>query len=273
MNEVESNVDKIGSAQRLDTIRRWLAPPDSSTNANHARKLRHEGTGNWFLVSPIFLEWTSRRRRSLWLHGLPGCGKTVLLTTAYDYITQELGTCTVVLQFYFDFGDERKQTVDSMLHGLIFQIHTLQVEPTSELNDIFKRYNHGRDQPDGSALSDCLHKMLKDLPTTFVFIDALDECSQRVELLNWMRDFMAVPDLSHVQLMMTARPEAEFNHQLPSLIHECNCVSLQTELMNADIKSYVQSSLERRPGFKKWISVPATLQQISLEVGSKADGM
>ncbi|KAF4452118.1 Pfs, NACHT and Ankyrin domain protein [Fusarium austroafricanum] len=36
--------DSIRSHLRTDKIKRWLCPPDPSINANHAMKLRHEGT-------------------------------------------------------------------------------------------------------------------------------------------------------------------------------------------------------------------------------------
>ncbi|KAK2771346.1 nacht and ankyrin domain protein [Colletotrichum kahawae] len=122
---------------------------------------------------------------------------------AYDYITKDFGMDA--LQFFFDFGDERKQTVDNMLRGLIFQLYTLQAKPTSELDDLFKHHNDGRDQPHGRALSDCLQKMLQGSRITFIFVDALDECSERVNLLKWVEGFMAVPSLDHVQLIMAGK--------------------------------------------------------------------
>ncbi|KAH0430099.1 nacht and ankyrin domain protein [Colletotrichum camelliae] len=235
-NEVQTTVKEIRSKQQMKNIRRWLAPPDASTNANHARELRHKGTGEWFLESTAFREWISGCRRCLWLRGLPGYGKTVLLTAAYDHIAKKPDS--VALQFFFDFGDKRKQTVDDMLRGLVFQLYTLQFQPSSRLDDIFKHCNDGRDQPDCSALSDCLQKMLKGSPTTYVFVDALDECSERAKLLKWMESFMTVTGLDHVQLI-----------------------------------SYVQSILKERLGFEKWISTPSMVQRISYEVGNKADGM
>ncbi|CEO59711.1 Putative Pfs, NACHT and Ankyrin domain protein [Penicillium brasilianum] len=46
--------DSIRSDLHTDKIRRWLCPPDPSTNANQARKLRYEGTGAWLLENPVF---------------------------------------------------------------------------------------------------------------------------------------------------------------------------------------------------------------------------
>ncbi|RKK93250.1 hypothetical protein BFJ68_g15618 [Fusarium oxysporum] len=46
--------ETVRSNQHVAEIKVWLSPPDSSTNANHASQLRHEGTGEWFLNSAAF---------------------------------------------------------------------------------------------------------------------------------------------------------------------------------------------------------------------------
>ena len=55
--------DSIRSDLRTDKIKGWICPPDPSTNANHARELRHEGTGAWLLKNPVFQEWHSGLRQ------------------------------------------------------------------------------------------------------------------------------------------------------------------------------------------------------------------
>ncbi|KAJ0331406.1 hypothetical protein COL922a_012002 [Colletotrichum nupharicola] len=43
--ESKAIIREMKSDQQFDHIRRWLKPPDTSTNANQARNLRHMGTG------------------------------------------------------------------------------------------------------------------------------------------------------------------------------------------------------------------------------------
>ncbi|KAI1055577.1 hypothetical protein LB505_010833 [Fusarium chuoi] len=69
--------------RRLE-IERWLKPPRSSTNVAKAKKRRHDGTGQWFIQSPAFTEFKAGSRKHLWLHGLAGCGKTVLSSQILD---------------------------------------------------------------------------------------------------------------------------------------------------------------------------------------------
>ena len=57
----------IGSQLRQD-IRRWLSPPDPSTNHNVASSARHKGMAKWFFQGTIFREWKSAGSL-LWVHG------------------------------------------------------------------------------------------------------------------------------------------------------------------------------------------------------------
>ena len=57
----------IGNQIRHD-LRRWLSPPDPSTNHNTARKAHYEGTATWFFRGGIFKEWKSAPSL-LWIHG------------------------------------------------------------------------------------------------------------------------------------------------------------------------------------------------------------
>ncbi|EWZ28033.1 hypothetical protein FOZG_18259 [Fusarium oxysporum Fo47] len=264
-------VETVRSNQHVAKVKEWLSPPDSSTNANRARQLRHEGTGEWFLNSAAFREWETGSRRHLWLYGLPGCGKTVLSTTILDHLMNIDDHIT--LDFFFDFSDTTKQTVDGMLRSLAFQLYKLEVDSSRELDGLFKSHRDGRDQPTTKTLLGCLYTMLRGPVKIFLVLDALDESTARVELRHWIKDVISTPDLGHVRLIATGRPEAEFQREIPPLIGKDNCLLLDKDAINADIRSYVMARLEQSPEFAKWASFPSVLEQIRNEIGSKPDGM
>jgi hypothetical protein len=83
--------------------------PGSFDDRNAAKEKRQEGTGNWFITSTAFLEWKLGLRRHLWLHGLAGCGKTVLTSTILDHLHDARPGSCVCLDFLFDFRDQDKQ--------------------------------------------------------------------------------------------------------------------------------------------------------------------
>ncbi|EXM13459.1 hypothetical protein FOTG_18088 [Fusarium oxysporum f. sp. vasinfectum 25433] len=270
-NVTKAIVEAVRSNQHVAAIKDRLSPPDSSTNVNHARKLRHEGTGEWFLNSAAFREWETGSRRHLWLYGLPGCGKTVLSTTILDYLIHIDDHIT--LDFFFDFSDTMKQTVDGMLRSLVFQLYKLGIDSSRELDGLFQSHRDGRDQPATKTFLGCLHTMMRVPRKIFLLLDGLDESTTRVELLKWMKDVISTPELDHVRLIATGRPEAEFQRQIPHLVGKSNCLLLDKAAINADIRSYVMARLEQSPEFAKWASFPSVLNQIRNEIGGKPDGM
>lgn len=63
----------------------WL----SSVNAidsHYAARAKHEpGTGDWLLVCEDFSLWLAGTNELLWLHGIPGSGKTGVSCTCNYY--------------------------------------------------------------------------------------------------------------------------------------------------------------------------------------------
>ncbi|CAI7592328.1 unnamed protein product [Penicillium pancosmium] len=263
--------DSIRTDQRTDKIRRWLCPPDPSTNANHARKLRHEGTGAWLLENPVFQSWHSGSHRHLWLYGLAGCGKTVLSTTVLDHITQ--GNIAFILSFFFDFSDITKQSLDGMLRSLAFQLYQDGTNSAVYLDALSEAHQGSRNQPATKTLLDTFFRMLAAQKKVFIVLDALDESNKRSDVLLWIKDIVSRPELEHVQLFYTSRPESEFLQQIPPLIGRQNCLPFDKKTVNSDIRSWVTVQLSQRRDFREKPLSPGLLKKIQSKVGDGADGM
>ncbi|OWT42644.1 Pfs, NACHT and Ankyrin domain protein [Pochonia chlamydosporia 170] len=262
--------ESIASGLHTHQIKHWLCPPDPSTNAKHARDLRHEGTGAWLLRNPAFQEWCSGSRRHLWLNGLAGCGKTVLSATVLDHLKN--GNDRLILYFFFDFSDTTKQPLDGMLRSLAFQLYQGRAGSAGLLDASFRAHQDGRDQPATKTLEDVVCRMLAVQKKISIVLDALDESTTRSELLRWMKNVVSKSELSDVQLICTSRPEPEFMRNIPPLISQENCLALEKESVNADIRSYVAAQL-LQPDFRdKHLSLDL-LEEIQRKVGDGADGM
>ncbi|KAM5359065.1 hypothetical protein ACJA88_015226 [Fusarium oxysporum] len=266
-NETKHAVMSMASDHRFARIERWLSPPDCSTNANLARERRHPGTGTWLLNSPAFQEWKLGSRQHLWLHGLAGCGKTILSTTILDHLLQ-INTHTT-LAFFFDFSEPKKQKLENLLRSLAIQLYHTGNEAARRLDSLFNSHDDGRRQPDTTALSACVDTMIQTAGKGFIIIDALDECTTREELLHWIRGLAS----SNAQLLVTGRPEAEFQGEIPRLFDERNCVLLDKQAVNADIRSYVEATLEQKPDFVGKKLSQGILDDIRDKIGDGADGM
>ncbi|KAJ5214504.1 NACHT nucleoside triphosphatase [Penicillium cf. viridicatum] len=263
--------DSMRSDLHTDTIRRWLCPADPSTNANHARTLRHEGTGAWLLKHPVFESWHAGSRRHLWLHGLTGCGKTVLSATVLDHLAN--GNDGLILSFFFEFGDSKKQTWDDMLRSLAFQLYQRGVGSAIYLDALFNEHQNGSGQPETKALSDIVSKMLVAQRKVYIVLDALDESTTRDDILIWINDVLSNVDFFHIQLLYTSRPESEFQRHIPPLIGEENCLPLENQAVNSDIRSWVTAQLSQRRDFTEKLLSQGLLEEIRRKIGDGAEGM
>ncbi|KAM0347574.1 hypothetical protein ACHAP4_011295 [Fusarium culmorum] len=266
-NQTKHAVMSIASDRRFAKIERWLSPPDYSTNANLARKYHHPGTRAWLLNSPAFQEWKLGLRQHLWLYGLAGCGKTVLSMTILDHLLQ-IDTHTT-LAFFFDFSDTRKQKLENLLRSLAVQLYCTGNEAARRLDSLFTSHDDGRRQPDTNALSAYVDTMIRTAGKVFVIINALDECTAREELLQWLKHLAS----RKAQLIVTGRPESEFQSAIPRSFGKRNCVQLDKNVINSDIRSYVEATLELKPDFVDKKLSPSILEEIRNKVGDGADVM
>jgi hypothetical protein len=188
-----------------------------------------------------------------------------------DHLTK--GNDRLILSFFFDFSDATKQTLDGMLRSLAFQLYQGGAGSAGLLDASFQAHQNGRDQPATKTLEDVVYKMLVVQKKGSVVLDALDESTTRGEFLRWMNDVVSRPELADVQLICTGRPEPEFMRDIPSLIGEENCLALDKESVNADIRTYVAAQLLQRRDFRDKCLSHDLLEKIQRKVGDGADGM
>jgi hypothetical protein len=104
----------------------WLFPPESSPFFRAALDLRHPDTGTWLLKDRQYQAWRNGHDHFLWLHGIPGCGKSVLTAAVIDDVQQQVlqtsDVSSAVAYFYFTFRETRLQKPEGMLRSLIAQL-------------------------------------------------------------------------------------------------------------------------------------------------------
>jgi len=266
-------VERLKSDSHLDKVRGWLSPSDPSTNLNAAKEKHHQGTGEWFINSNAFSEWKSGSRRHLWLHGLAGCGKTVLASTILDHLRSALTESCICLDFFFDFRDEKKQHLDNLLRSLASQLYLHCAESQQELDGLFASCESGQKQPTTGLLSKTVHLMMQRPQKLQIVLDALDECTTRSELLRWMKT-LSGSELKNTYLIATSRREEELESRLSDWINKGNMIPMDKSLVNKDIRSYTRARLRQGGEFqRRWGSSHGVLDDIESAIGGKSDGM
>lgn len=144
-------------------------------------------TCTWIKEVEEFKGWLRGQRNLLWISGGPGKGKTFLSIHLAETLPSITGDITVdnsrqplILEFYCDNSDSRRNTARSVLRGLLYQL--LKAEDRL-YNDILPEYElHQNIFNDGGVeeLWRIFNTMIgKVQRQVYVLLDGLDECDER----------------------------------------------------------------------------------------------
>ncbi|KAL8723878.1 MAG: hypothetical protein Q9166_008232 [cf. Caloplaca sp. 2 TL-2023] len=261
----------IQDESRYQTIYRWLAAPDPSLSHNAACKKKVRSTGDWFLKSQQYADWKVGPHSLRWLHGIPGCGKTILSSTIIEDIrelcTQNQGNA--LAYFYFDFNDPQSQC-GKMLRSLIRQLSKQDPAAPSSLEKLHS--SCGSAQPTDDALLTVLKEAVLIYPQSYFVLDALDECKSRQDLLQAIHHINAWQH-DGLHFLVTSRFEGDLRESLEPLVDETSIMNIQSSLVNEDIRTYVRSRLSHDPSLRRWQKQPEAQEEIETRLLEKADGM
>ena len=246
-------IPKYLEEQRTKDIFRWLRAKTSDVQTNHlsAREKHEPTTGEWFIQSTEFTTWKLLPKSTLWLHGIPGAGKTVLCSTIIEHVSKLCGPEIQLTYFYFDFNDSHKEKVNGMLRSMIMQ---LCMTPGADkvpsiVENLFHQYDDGHKEPTLQSLIDTFSLLIATKPRTYVIIDALDECCERDKLIEIFVHI--VPASQYLNLLVTSRREKDLIDGLESIMEVQIDLSKWTG-SDADIRLHVQRSLDTNTRLRKW---------------------
>ncbi|KZP13290.1 hypothetical protein FIBSPDRAFT_753631, partial [Athelia psychrophila] len=253
-------------------IKIWMDAPDTSPNFNAARKKHQPDTGSWFLDGSSFTRWMEHPDILLWLHGGPGCGKTVLCAAAIQAIIDfcDSKTSTGYAYFFFDGRSAEAALLvhDKFVRSIIMQLaHRCDGVPVA-LVEMYQKCDKGSRQPPIELLEATLLRILDSFTDAYIAIDSLDECSERSEVIQWIQS-IASKASGKLHMVMSSRPESEIMQGLREL-SQLEEICIYGHHMESDIRSYLNTRLSQRDA-AKWTHAQKEMIKETLTDG--ADGM
>ncbi|KAH9988803.1 hypothetical protein BJV74DRAFT_988000, partial [Russula compacta] len=152
IQQAANELDQVKQSQLRQDLRRWLSPPDPSTNHNIACGAHHEGTATWFFEGSIFNQWKSTGSL-LWIYGKRS--SIIVNITSMCKTGQAL-----MSYFYFDFRDANKQKLHDLLPSLLSQLSASSGPRCDILSDLYSVHDSGAHKPSDEASTECLKEML-----------------------------------------------------------------------------------------------------------------
>jgi len=165
--------------------------------------------------------------------------------------------------FYFDFRDPRKQNTDGLLLSILSQLSSRALPRPLEL--LYEQCHTGRRAPNEDETMATIETILLGIPRLFIVLDALDECGERLELMDLIKE-MSEWNPGAVSILATSRREHEIEEEIMQL--QPTQVNIQSSLIDSDIRAYIQTRLEGKGRLRRWCrdeKIKSKIQQALVE--------
>jgi hypothetical protein len=252
----------IPESQHRD-VYRWLETTDPSPLHNRAWKVHEPHTSGWILRSPEWNQWLTGDTRCLWMHGIPGAGKTILTSFIVEQVKlhcknrQQSGH-----SYYYCYFGHNQDEASPFLRWTIAQL-CRQANCVSEF--VHQLYKQGG-QPSLTELMLALEITLQGFDIAYITIDALDESKPREDLLRVIRDLATDSRFSKIHCIVTSRTYIDIEQSLEPISHS---MAMSNALVDEDIRKHVHSALHSETRFQRWPADILTEVEDALVRGSK----
>ena len=236
-----------------------LNAPDTSASNTFFHERRHDGTGEWFINGDTFQTWLETFRSFLWVHGIPGCGKSVLFSKVIHHIIENKRNTEIGLAYFdFDSKDASKQSASGMLRALLSELlmrkERLLLKGKSICAADIAQLYRSSDSPLHSLddLLACLYQVVQWFPNTYILLDALDACpcdQERkivLDAIAKMREW----DLPVLHILVTSRDDENIHQalQTPKGLE----IRMAQSNVDEDINTFLDHELEQNQDLQHW---------------------
>ncbi|KAJ4247115.1 hypothetical protein NW762_013253 [Fusarium torreyae] len=195
-----------------------------------------------------FTSWLqSEDNRIFWVRGKPGSGKSTLMKFVIEskQTRQLLGTwnpgASIISHFFWKIGSPFQNTVQGLLCGLLYQMLSNDEDKVDQVLSHFKEVSSKdshHDWSDRELQAVLLFILRLQTRSMCIFIDGLDEVSDRDGYLKLMKVVEELSLCNAVKLCVSSRPETQLVSRLTG------AANLRLEdLTRPDMAAYVRKEL------------------------------
>jgi hypothetical protein len=244
----------------------WLYATDPSDIHEKSCLTYEPETGEWLFRSPEWEAWRDEKTRCLWVHGIPGAGKTIFASHLIESVRDHCysrGSEYACVYYYCYFGHSQDETAPFLRWVLLELCRQLGRVPLA-VHELYRRGG----KPSSRNLLLTLEKVVPAFKRVFIVVDAVDESLQRENLLRVLRDLAGDPRFQNLRLLATSREYVDIEEVMNDI---STPISMRNYLADQDIALYIRSRLNSHSRLKRW---PQQVRDDVLEsLSTKANGM
>ncbi|KAF7891213.1 uncharacterized protein EAF02_001538 [Botrytis sinoallii] len=233
---------RLAADERLRKKLNLLGTIDVMKWQNSNIRLRQPGTGVWFTESKDFKDWASADNSKLWIYGIPGAGKTILMASAIEEIEKLQDSSHGLAMFYCDYKDTQTHDPRTILGALARQL-ILQHEHAFTQLEAFCEKHYMTENTQGSATTgdfcEFIVELSRNFSTTSIVVDGLDEIAEdRAEVTRLLKSLNKPSGT--IKTLLASRNEVDIR----IVLEDCPSASIAAE--SGDLRLYVQSEIKKR---------------------------
>lgn len=163
-----------------------------------------------------------------------------------DYLQEKFRTRRDIgISFvYFNFHQHIEQGIIGLFSCLLRQLSY----ETGGMEEVTKLYNYHKPRRSSPSFQDVfvsLSQVIASFSSTFVLIDALDECRLPDGVLKFLTKIFELQSMTGFSLFATSR----FIPEIKARFEEKNAISMDIKALDDDMLSYLDTSLSKLPSF------------------------
>ncbi|KAJ7284170.1 ankyrin repeat-containing domain protein [Mycena rebaudengoi] len=252
---------------KRDKIIEWMSPLNPFRRHKDILGTHQGGTGQWLLADVGFTTWKESVGGTLWCHGIPGAGKTVLSSVVVNYLQAQLQPSENigVACLYLNHKEGDLQSPENLLASLWWQL-VIGKPLVASVHKLYEHHHDRRTRPSVQEIDNVLCGVIAEYSKVYFVIDALDEYPE--DQRHWLLNHLATLG-PKTNVMLTSRPHITLN---PTLFPEMH--TLEIRATEDDIRQYVDSHIQMSPRLLKHVqSRPELHQEIEAKILNNVEGM
>ncbi|RYP67098.1 hypothetical protein DL771_007423 [Monosporascus sp. 5C6A] len=222
----------------------WLQSTNPSAKHNASFQNHEPETSQWIHKAPEWQAWlsTDPSANFLWLHGIPGCGKTVLASYLIEQVKEFCGSHKDMEYTFYYCTQNTQDETEPFLRWVVSRL----CRRSSFVPEPLIAAHNERCEPPIKDLLEFLRIVLHKFNRVFIILDAVDESKNRESLLRVLR---ALSQFQNVRLLATSRNYYDIETTLADISMS---VSMSNLLVDQDIRLAVRSKLGCNKKLQKW---------------------
>jgi hypothetical protein len=278
-----SRLEVEQDAKQYQAMVSWLKVDESDQlaifDSISTEAVKYPGTCGWVLQNPKVGSWLQRKpdTQTLWLHGAPGAGKSVISTQLVNFMKNAGG---FIIHHFCSYSYPSSLKYEQILRSLLLQLLQRDGELVAH---VYEKCVLGKEPPTAPALEKLLHTVFttisyKPYQTEYIWVilDGLEECeadkqARIASSLNQITLKSSSLGTTICKVLISSRASPILLNRLRkawtiSLAEEKDCLA-------AAIGHYVSQRLQLlSPKFRQLNTGPGEMETIKCRITKKADG-